>query len=56
MIQSVLMADPYNVDLQRKDIELSQKLNQNLKLEEIKWAKKSRQNWTQLEDKNSRYF
>ena len=36
MIQSVLMEDPYNVDLQRKNIDLSQKLNQNLKLEEIR--------------------
>ena len=36
MIQSVLMEDPYNVDLQRKNIKLSQKLNQNLKLEEIR--------------------
>lgn len=29
-------------------------VNQNLKLELIKWAQKARQAWTQLEDKNGK--
>ena len=56
MVQSVLMTEPHNVSLQKKNVDLSQKLNQVLKLEEIKWAQKSRQAWTQLGDKNNCYF
>ena len=50
------MVDPHNVNLQKKNLDLSQKLDQVLKLEEIKWVQKSRQNWTQLGDRNNRYF
>ena len=50
------MTDPYNVVLQEKNVSLSQRFNQMMKLEKIKWAKKSRQAWTQLGDKNNRYF
>ena len=50
------MTDPYNVVLQEKNVSLSQWFNQMMKLEKIKWAKKSRQAWTQLGDKNTRYF
>ena len=50
------MTDPYNVVLQEKNVSLSQRFNQMMKLEKIKWAKKSRQAWTQLGDKNTRYF
>ena len=38
------------------NVYLTQKLNQVLKLKEIKWAHKSRQSWTQLGDKYNRYF
>ena len=47
------MTDPYNVVLQEKNVSLSQRFNQMMKLEKIKWAKKSRQAWTQLGDKNN---
>ena len=50
------MTDPHNIVLQEKNVSLSQRLNQMMKLEEIKWAQKSRQAWTQLGDKNNRYF
>ena len=50
------MTNLHNSSLQRKNIDLSQKLNHMLKLEEIKWAPKSRQNWIQLGDKNNRFF
>ena len=50
------MEDPHNVTLQKKNLDLSQKLDQVLNLEEIKWVKKSRQNWTQLGERNNRYF
>ena len=56
IVQGVLMTDPHNISLQKKNVDLSQNLNQVLKLEEIKWAQKSRQAWTQLVDKNNRYF
>ena len=56
MVHGVLMTDPHNISLQKKNVDLSQKLNQVLKFEEIKWAQKSRQAWTQLGDKNNRYF
>ena len=56
MVKGNLMADPRNVILQRNNVYLSQKLNQVLKLEEIKWSQKARQTWTQLGDKNNRYF
>ena len=38
MVQGVLMNDPHNVFLQKKNVDLSKKLNQVLKLEEIKWT------------------
>ena len=50
------MVDPRNIILQRNNVYLSQKLNQVLKLEEIKWSQKARQTWTQLGDKNNSYF
>ena len=56
MVQGVLKTDPHNVSFQKKNVNLSQKFIQVLKLEEIKWAQKSRQAWTQLVDKNNRYF
>ena len=36
------MVDPHNVTLQKNNLDLSQKLDQVLKLEEIKWVQKSR--------------
>ena len=54
--QGILMANPHNAYLQKKNVDLSQKLSQLQKLDEIKWAQKSRQAWTQLRDKNNRYF
>ena len=56
MVKGNLMADPRNVILQRNNVYLSQKLNQVLKLEDIKWSQKARQTWTQLGDKNNSYF
>ena len=38
MVQNVLMTKSFSVYLQKKNLDLSQKLNQMLKLEEIKWA------------------
>ena len=35
-VQGTLMVDPHNVTLQKKNLDLSQKLDQVLKLEEIK--------------------
>ena len=46
MVQGILMTDPHNVILQEKNVSLSQRLNQMMKLEKIKWAQKSRQAWT----------
>ena len=46
VVKGNLMADPRNVILQRNNVYLSQKLNQVLKLEEIKWSQKARQTWT----------
>ena len=40
------MVEPHNVPLQKKKMDLSQKIDQALKLEEIEWVQKSRQNWT----------
>ena len=36
MVQGLLMTDPHNVSLHKKNVDLSQNLNQVLKLEEIK--------------------
>ena len=43
VVQGILMTDPYNVVIQEKNASLSQRFNQMMKLEKIKWAKKSRQ-------------
>ena len=59
MVQGIFMTDPHNVFLQTKIFFfffLSQKLNQVMKLEEIKWVQKARQAWTQFGDRNNRYF
>ena len=53
LVQGSVLVDPHNVTLQNKNLNLSQKLDQMLKLEEIKWVQKSRQNWTQLGDINN---
>ena len=55
-IQGYLMIDPFNISLQKKNVNLSRKLGHLVKLEEIKWAQKSREAWTQLGDENNRYF
>ena len=46
VVQGILMTYPHNVFLQERNVSLSQRLNQIMKLEEIKWAQKLRQAWT----------